>query len=889
MLHASVSIRSTLTVACWLTSALSANAQTTAPVNPAKEEAIALDKFVVTSTEWNAIQEVIESRRQTIRLTDSVASNDLGVLPDFNIGENLQRLPGISIDLDQAEARYVTIRGFSPNYSSVTINGSMIAATERNTRRVEMDALPSSLASSIEVTKTQTPDMEGHSVGGAIDIKGPRAIHSRPLTLKINSKIGWYANDEGFSGSGPSGSGDVLVTRTLLEGKMGLAISGNYYLRNSYTPQEEYGSSRLWYTDAGVRVSTPYGGNGHAVPVERRWYWYHNNRERKGGSVKWEYNPTSDLGLWALGFYNAATDDEARQTDLLTWNTSTAISNQTATSGTLTNNSMLQQQYLGKFDFERTIGGVQTGADLRIGQHQISARLNYSGSFFNNPENWNEWRQTGNQLAVRYQVAGDIIHFEDVNPAARANLAAYTPFRRQFDRRNLREDVFEAALDFAASKVGRVEGLNYKVGGKFRRIDRKFDENRDRYLPTTGNTYNLAAADVVRSDLFLQTPGARPGQSILVIDPTRSRESFAAHLGANPTRWTFDPMTTDDNNLDYRAVEDVNAGYIQGEYRKDRLTVIGGVRYENTAEEGTGRVLRAGAWGDSTTTGGYANWMPSLVANYDLTRSDRLVVAASQTIGRPAFNQFAPVGESINDLAAGLTITRSNPDLKPRKSTNFNLTVDHYFDQKAGYVSAGAFMAEVRDEIFTATSQRQVSLDGVTREATVTQPTNVDRPYRVRGLEFAFVRSLDFLPSDLAGFKLNANLTFIDSDFAIRMTNGSYFQTVAPFGAPKRAWNLALLYDRKKFSAKIAWNSTGMKLTERINTAESYRNRYDTGVTRVTANVSYRLNRNWLVNASGWNLTGVGRKEVLGRNQELPIVVSDFGAAYFVGFTYAFK
>jgi TonB-dependent receptor len=879
-------IRGSLAALC-LVSSLATSAQTLA--TPAKEEAIKLDTFVVTSTEWNALQETLESRRQSVRLTDSVASNDLGVLPDFNIGENIQRLPGISVELDQAEARYVTIRGFSPNYSSITINGSMIAATERNTRRVEMDALPASLASSIEVTKTQTPDMEGHSVGGVIDIKGPRAIRSQPLTAKVNAKVGSYTNDEGFNGSGPSGSADVLVTRTFLDGKMGLAISGNYYLRDSYTPQAEFGSSRMWYTDAGVRVTAPYGGNGHAVPVERRWYWYHNHRERKGGSVKWEYNPNSDLSIWALGFYNTATDDEARQTDLLTWNTSTAISNQTATSGTLTNNAMLQQQFLGKFDFERTVGGVQAGADLRVGDHQVAARINYSGSYFNNPENWNEWRQTGSQLAVRYQLDGDVYRFEDVSPAARANLAAYTPFRRQFDRRNLREDLYEAAVDFSSAKIGQSDALSYKVGGKLRRIERTFDENRDGYLPNAGNTYTLASANVVRSDLFLQPPGALAGQSIIVVDPTRSRESFDAHLAANPTQWRYDAMITQDNNLDYSAVEDVGAGYIQGEYRKERIHLIGGVRYEHTSEEGTGRVLRAGAWTSNTTAGSYENWMPSIVANFELTKRDRLVLAVSKTIGRPAFNQFAPVGESINDLAGALTITRSNPDLKPRQSTNFNVTLDHYFDNKAGYVSAGAFMADVTDEIFTATSQLDVILDGLSREATVTQPTNVDRPYRVRGLEFTVVRNLDFLPAALNGFKVNGNLTLLDSDFAIRMADGTYFQTIAPFGAPKRAWNVALLYDKRKFSAKLAWNHTGMKLTERINTAESYRNRYDGAVTRLTASVSYRLNRNWLVNASGWNLTGVGRTEVLGRDQELPIVVADFGAAYFVGFTYSFK
>ena len=874
-------------VALWLATVLAAHAQTApAKVSPKDEEPVTLAAFVVAG-EWGALQSATESHRQSLRLIDSVESNDLGVLPDFNVGENLQRLPGISIDLDQAEARYVTVRGFSPNYTNTTINGSQIAATERNTRRVEMDALPASLASSIEVTKTQTPDMEGHSVGGGIDIKGPRAIRGKPLTVKVNSKIGWYTNDEGFRGSGPSGSADVLVAKTFLDGKMGLAVSGNYYRRNSYTPQSEFGSSRLFYDNAGTRVTTAYGGNGYAVPVERRWYWYHNHRTRTGGSVKWDFNPSSTVRLWALGFYNVATDDEARQTDLLTWNTSTKVTNQTATSGTLTNSSMLQQQYLGKFDFTRIIGALQTGADFDLGEHRLSTRLNYSGSFFNNPENWNEWRQTGTQLAVNYQRDGDVFHFTDVNPAARSNYAAYAPFRRQFDRRNLREDVYEAALDFSSSKLRDREGFSYKLGGKIRRTDRTFDENQDSWLPTAGNTYNLAAAGGVRSDLFLQPPGALAGQSIVVIDPTISIQSFNTHFGANPTQWTYSPLLQQDNVVDYRATEDVAAGYLQGEYRKDRFSVIGGVRYEDTSEEGTGRVLRSGAWGSNTTRSGYGSWIPSAVANFEITSRDRAVLGISQTIGRPAFNQFAPVGESINDTTGALTITRSNPDLKPRESTNFNLTLEHFFDRKNGYLSASIFAADVKNEIFTAVSQRQVMLDGVSREARVTQPTNVDRPYRTRGLELVAMRNLDFLPAPFDGFKVNANLTLLDSDFAIRMADGSYFKTVGPFGAPKRAWNLALLYDKSKFSAKVAWNYTGLKLTERVNTAESYRNRYDAAALRVTANASYRLTKRLLINASAWNLTGIGRREVLGDHQELPIVVADFGAAYFVGFTYS--
>ena len=62
----------------------------------------------------------------------------------------------------------------------------------------------------------------------------------------------------------------------------------------------------------------------------------------------------------------------------------------------------------------------------------------------------------------------------------------------------------------------------------------------------------------------------------------------------------------------------------------------------------------------------------------------------------------------------------------------------------------------------------------------------------------------------------------------------------------------------------------------------------DVAVPRLTANFTYEINRHWQLTASGWNLTGAGRKEVLGRAQELPIVTADFGRAYFAGFNYVY-
>lgn len=888
-MHLERVMRGAFAASVCLTATLILPAQT-APATPAPAtgETITLETFVVTG-EWGALQAATDGRRQAKRLVDIVNPDDIGVLPDFNVGESLQRLPGISIDLDQAEARFVTIRGFNASYNTTTINGGSIAVPDRNGRRVFMDVLPASLASSFEVTKTQTADMEGHSVSGAIDIKGPVALRKQPLTVKLDTKVGTYTEGDGYRGSGPSGTADLLVTRQITP-NMGLAISANFYRRDSYTPQAEWGSSRLFFDNAGVRVTTPYGGNGYAVPVERRWYSYHNLRTRAGGSAKWEYRPDKSRQFWALAYFNTAMDDEVRQTDLLAIPTSVTVTNQTPTSGTISGSGLSQQIFLGKFDFERTVWGLQAGGDIDLGaEHKLSVSANYSGAHFDNPENWNEWRQGGTQLAVNYQVAGDVIQFTDVNPAARANYAAYTPNRRQFDVRTLWEQIYEAKVDLLKKETAG-EGLGYKVGAKFRRADRAFNENRDRYLPNSGNTYTMAASGAVKLDPNTSNPpGALPGQAIIVIDPEISRDSFDAHFAANPTQWRFDAMVNDDNNLDYSVTEDIAAAYALVTYEKNDWSANAGLRFEDTSYDATGRSLVNNVWQDRAVSGGYSNWLPSLVVSRPLGKQNRILFGASQTIGRAPFNSFAPVGERITDTAGNLTITRPNPDLKPREATNLNLSLEHYFAKNRGMVGVAIYLNQLKNEFFTATSQMDLIYEGVDREATITQPMNNSRLTKVRALEFVLLRDLDFLPDVLRGFKFNGNVTFIDGDFAVQMSDGSFFATRTLIGQPELTYNAAVLFDRGRFSAKVAVNHTGLKLTERVNTADSYRNRYDTASTRVSLNAAYRLNKSWRVHASVWNLTEEGRGEVLGKDQEIPIVQAEFGAAYFAGFTYSFK
>lgn len=853
----------------------------------------AVDEIVVTGARLQN-RKAIAERRDNLQVTDSVTSDDVGRLPDFNIGEALQRIPGISVQNDQGEARFVTVRAMNAAYNYTLVDGVSIAVPDRNGRRVYMDVMPASLADRIDVYKTFTPNLEGGAIGGVIDIRTASAFDSPRHSLDLSIEMGRYENDKGFEGAGPSGTLDASYSTKFGDAdQFGLVLFGNYYKRDSYTAHTEYGSVRYFYGADGKSAGQPgpnsgvYPGTGPAVPSARRWFYYHNDRTRYGGGAKLEYRPSDQDHVFLRGFWNTATDDEARQTDAWVNTGGGTLSNATPTSGELRGATGLSiQENLGQFDFERTVWALTGGGDHEPMGGDLSWRLNYSGSHFENPENWAEWRQDGEAGAFAFQKTGDHYVFTPLNPTAFNNHAAYAPFRRQFDERELNEDLYEAKLDFGRDLAA---GWRYELGGGVRRIERAFDENRDRYLPNAGNTYTLAAANVVRNDLCLRAVGAGPGQCVVAIDPKAATANFDAHLAANPGQWRLDTMAADDNNLDYALRETVWNGYGLLRYAGERWNLTAGARYENTRTRGEGRRMVGSAWTQTRNAGGYDDILPSIAVSYDLRDDLKLRTGYSKSLGRTPFNAIAPVGENLREANGVVTLSRSNPDLQPRRADNLDLALDWYFGGGRGLLSASVFYKKVKNEFFTAASEMMIDLDGRQVEATVTQPMNAGEPIDIRGVEVNLVRELDFvLPQALSGFTVSANLTLLDTNFQQRMSNGEMVELKTMVGQPNTTANVALSYDRDRWAARLAYNYTGERLHDSVNATSAYRNRYEGADKTLDFRLRYRVNARLSALLTATNLIGGRRGEWVGWNQEYLMIAADTGSAYFAGFTFKY-
>lgn len=877
-------------IAISVIAALPFSAVAQAEKNKSEEESI--EVITVSGTRLQHLKS-IDARRIAANVIDTTVASDIGQLPDFNIGEALQRLPGIGIKQDQAEARFVTVRALNAHYNYTTVDGVSIAVPDRNGRRVYMDVLPASLAERIDVYKTFNATNEGGAIGGIIDIRTASAFDKAREYLTADFQLGRYENDEGFRDVDPSGRGSVFFSNILGNNdQYGIVLTANYYKRDSTIAQTEWGSTKHFYNSDGTSAGKPangeYPGNGYAVPGERRGFFYHNERNRYGVTAKFEYKHNDNTKYFIRTFWNTAVDDEARQTDLLRHSGAGTLVNQTATSGTLLDaKSFRQQHYLGQFDFKRSVWALTGGADYEFDDEAwLSIRLNYSGASFENEEDWAEWRLSGDNdddsivdVAFDYQLAGNVYHLTPIDDAYH-NYSYYNADRRQFDERELNEDILEFKLDWSDT-LNTSGSWSYFLGLAHREVDRDFDEERGRYKPTAANDYTLQNADVVNSDICLSAPGFLPSQCLLAIDPTRASRHFDAHLSANPDHWTFDELEKDDNNKDYGLKESVSAAYVMLQHNADEYDASFGVRYEKTNVDGTGRRNVSGTgWVDSSNSGGYSHLLPSAAINYHLADDVLLRAAFSKSLGRPSYDWIAPRNESFNPET--LTLTRGNPALKARESTNLDLGIDWYFDDGQGLLGVNLFQKQIDGEFVSVTSSTTMSIDGTLEDVDVRQAGNDDRTITVNGLELQLVKNLDMI---FKGLGISANATLLDTNQKRDGAGDVEYELLTMVEQPDESLNTALFYDSDSWSFRVAYHYQSISASHRLY-SDYYRDRYDDARSTVDLKIGYQFSENVKAYVNLWNLTGEGRTELQGYNQEIPMVEADFGRAVFVGLSY---
>ena len=132
-------------------------------------------KTVEVTAQARGQMDAINKQLKAKSIKNIVSSDRIQELPDANAAEAVARVPGVSIRREGGEGNKVVIRGLSPKYNKITVNGTNLASTDADDRSTDLSMISQYMLEGIEVTKAGTPDQEGDVLGGTVNFKLKKA------------------------------------------------------------------------------------------------------------------------------------------------------------------------------------------------------------------------------------------------------------------------------------------------------------------------------------------------------------------------------------------------------------------------------------------------------------------------------------------------------------------------------------------------------------------------------------------------------------------------------------------------------------------------------------------------------------------------------------------
>lgn len=127
-------------------------------------------EIVVTGFRQSYI-DALRMKRTDQGISDSISSDGLGRFPDLNVGEALQRVPGVQINREAGSRdATVNLRGLPGTYARYTINGQAFADPILDSS-TPLGAFNADVFSAIAVKKTIAPSDQAGGLSGIIDLQ----------------------------------------------------------------------------------------------------------------------------------------------------------------------------------------------------------------------------------------------------------------------------------------------------------------------------------------------------------------------------------------------------------------------------------------------------------------------------------------------------------------------------------------------------------------------------------------------------------------------------------------------------------------------------------------------------------------------------------------------
>ncbi|PSQ96797.1 MAG: TonB-dependent receptor [Bacteroidetes bacterium SW_9_63_38] len=814
---------------------------TTTTVNvKLKSKTLKTGEVVVTGLREGQVRST-NKKRESMEVMDALSATEAGKLPDGNVAESVQRLPGVSIQTDRGEGRFVRVRGTSANLNNVTLNGSSVASSA-SSRATALDLLPSSMISGVDVVKAVRPDMEANAVGGTVNINTLSAFDRQGTFLDVNlanlqqPDVMEFSDDQ-FRYEGSATGGTTFGSENQFGIVASLSASQRDFNVSILDPDE-------WRQDSNLSNNETSSNSSYAYPNELESQAEDNERDRISGSLNFDWRPTDQTNLYArvLGTQRGETlkNNEAE----LTFAPEDDPVQTSPTTGRFPRGSL--ELDVARDDGENRLYSLSLGGDQTFGDIKWSLESAYS---------------RGRKEVTRYDHTWETPNVTDDLDGSPGGSASYDtePFffavtpnnsdyvanpenqilrTAQLESEDVTENTYTASTDLRwNTSLADADGY-FKVGGKFLQREKVVDLEEVNF-DTTGTAPAPTLAPFSRNRAINT---AQPNGSFfttgLVSEVTQfTNENLASRDNFNSDLFKIDEEETAEEAVenDSENEESVYAGYAMGSFTAGNLTVLGGLRIEHTKTEVTRFQLEDTDITEETEPNSYTNVLPSVHVKYDVTENFLLRAAWTNTIGRPDYDKLAQFESVDRQGTSQINIERGNPDLEPFRSTNLDVTAEYYL-ARGGLLSLGGFFKRIDNPIYEDDrTLNDFTFEGQTfDDAEITETVNADAG-TLLGVEATADVPLTFLPSFLNGLGIRSNVSYIDSEVDVPRRDDE----LPFFGQSDIVANAAPYFQKWGVEARVAWSFQSEALVD-IG-SKPFEDRYQADRSVIDASLEYDL------------------------------------------------
>ncbi|SEN61843.1 TonB-dependent receptor [Sphingomonas gellani] len=843
------------------------------------------DDIVVTGLR-ESLKRAVDIKRSADNIVDSIVADDIGKLPDQNIAEAIQRVPGVTISRDNGEGQFITVRGLGPAFSTALYNGRILA-TENQGREFSFDILPAELINRVDVSKTPIASQIDGGIASTVDMYTARPFDFAGTKFVASGQ----ANYDKLRGkASPQASG--LFSTKLADGTIGILGAVSYIDRQI--------EGRRIFTDgweANQNLDLNKDGTpeftGVSLPTYVEYGVNSTTRKRLSGLATVQWKPTDTIVLTLDGLYSKLDVNDDNKVFFVYGGpgditAATVDANKTITSYT----------------------GIASGPTIT---NQVRPRLAKTKEGGLNLD-WHPTSQISALLDLSYSKAtdntgGNQAWFE-------SNLAqpGYSPARVNFSLSDRGLPVYSGLgdiLDTSNARAGyltfegvsvadRIYQLNTQVkyqadGGILRSLTagaNYVDRKKERFSYKTPDALQSVFSGVpypqsvfgkpADADDFFGVgmfPGGFPTYSVAdlqayllsdaTIAATANPDATRAALAANGGGLGVVLIPSNSGSAQEKTISTFAQASLGGELGSRNWSANIGIRFTKTdvTSRGFGQeilsittpgpgldpIVNLSAPQPIVAKGSYAQALPTANVKIDAFRNVVFQAAVAKTLTRATLSDLLLI-RNINPRPRERAITDGNPDLQPITAWNYDTALTWYID-RSSYVSIAGFYKSIKNVSESVTSTIEVLGLDFRR----TRPENVGTD-TYKGIELSGQYTFNGLPAPLDGLGVQAN-----------------FSLVAPDAT---TYNVVGFYEKGPLQARIAYNyRQSYRQTEQGNRGQPV----DVAAYGIwDASINYALTPNVTLFAQGLNLFNE-KTNLYSVYKERTITYESYGPRYALG------